>query len=83
MDLYSLSRISEGFSGSDIRDCVQSVHLKVIGEFFESGKAKDKLAQPRSMGMKDFKHILETRRPSVTLDMIASYNKWFEAFKAL
>ncbi len=83
MDLYSLSRISEGFSGSDIRDCVQSVHLKVIGEFFESGKAKDKLAQPRSMGMNDFKHILETRRPSVTLDMIASYNKWFEAFKAL
>ncbi len=83
MDLYSLSRVSEGFSGSDIRDGVQSAHLKVIGEFFESGKAKDKLAQPRSVGMNDFREILETRKPSVTLDMVASYNRWFEAFKAL
>ncbi len=83
MDLYGLSRISEGFSGSDIRDSVQSVHLKVIGEFFESGKAKDKLAKPRSMSMNDFRDILETRKPSVTLDMVASYNRWFEAFKAL
>ncbi len=83
MDLYSLSRVSEGFSGSDIRDGVQSAHLKVIGEFFESGKAKDRLAQPRSIGMNDFREILETRKPSVTLDMVASYNRWFEAFKAL
>jgi SpoVK/Ycf46/Vps4 family AAA+-type ATPase len=83
MDLYSLSRMSEGFSGSDIRDTVQSVHLKVIGEFFESGKAKDKLAQPRPISMNDFREILETRKPSVTLDMVASYNRWFEAFKAL
>jgi len=83
MDLYGLSRMSEGFSGSDIRDSVQSVHLKVIGEFFESGKAKDKLAKPRAIRMNDFRETLETRKPSVTLDMVASYNRWFEAFKAL
>jgi len=83
MDLYSLSRMSEGFSGSDIRDCVQSAHLKVVGEFFESGMAKDKQAQPRAVKMEDFRGILETRRPSVSLDMVASYNKWFDAFKAL
>jgi SpoVK/Ycf46/Vps4 family AAA+-type ATPase len=83
MDLYSLSRMSEGFSGSDIRDCVQSAHLKVVGEFFESGMAKDKQAQPRAVRMEDFRGILEARKPSVSLDMIASYNKWFDAFKAL
>jgi SpoVK/Ycf46/Vps4 family AAA+-type ATPase len=83
MDLYSLSRMAEGFSGSDIRDCVQSAHLKVVGEFFESGMAKDKQAQPRPIKMQDFKGILESRKPSVSLDMIAGYNKWFEAFKAL
>jgi SpoVK/Ycf46/Vps4 family AAA+-type ATPase len=83
MDLYSLSRMSEGFSGSDIRDCVQSAHLKVVGEFFESGMAKDKQAQPRAIRMEDFRGILEARKPSVSLDMVASYNKWFEAFKAL
>ena len=83
MDLYELSRISEGFSGSDIRDVAQSSHLKVVGEFFESGRAQDKQAQPRSIGMEDFRGILETRKPSVSVDMVASYNKWFDAFKAL
>jgi SpoVK/Ycf46/Vps4 family AAA+-type ATPase len=83
MDLYELSRISEGFSGSDIRDVAQSAHLKVVGEFFEAGMAKDKQAQPRSIAMEDFRGILESRRPSVSVDMVASYNKWFDAFKAL
>ena len=83
MDLYELARLSEGFSGSDIRDSVQSAHLMVIGEFFESGKANDKEAQPRPSCMDDFREILETRKPSVSLDMVASYSKWFEAFKAL
>jgi len=83
MDLYQLSRMSEGFSGSDIRDVAQSAHLKVVGEFFESGRAKDKQAQPRSISMEDFRGILEARKPSVSVDMVASYNKWFDAFKAL
>jgi len=83
MDLYELSRMSEGFSGSDIRDVAQSAHLKVVGEFFESGRAKDKQAQPRPIGMGDFRDILEARKPSVSLEMVASYNKWFDAFKAL
>jgi len=83
MDLYSLSRMSEGFSGSDIRDVAQSAHLSVVGEFFESGQAKDKLAHPRPICMDDFRYILEARKPSVSPDMIASYNRWFEAFKAL
>ncbi len=83
MDLHELARMSEGFSGSDIRDVCQSAHLKVIGELFESGRAEDKRAQPRPISMRDFEHILEERKPSVSLDMVASYNKWFDAFKAL
>jgi SpoVK/Ycf46/Vps4 family AAA+-type ATPase len=83
MDLYQLSRMSGGFSGSDIRDVAQSAHLKVVGEFFESGRAKDKQAQPRPVQMDDFRGTLEARKPSVTMEMVASYNKWFEAFKAL
>jgi len=83
MDLYQLSRASGGFSGSDIRDVAQSAHLKVVGEFFESGKAKDKQAQPRAVSMDDFCNILEARKPSVSPEMVASYNKWFDAFKAL
>jgi len=83
VDLHELARLSEGFSGSDIRDVNQSAQLKLIGEFFESGKANDKLAKPRSITMDDFRQILEERKPSVSLDMLALYNRWFEAFKAL
>ncbi|MDD3791767.1 MAG: AAA family ATPase [Candidatus Bathyarchaeota archaeon] len=83
VDLRELARLSEGFSGSDIRDVCQSAQLKLIGEFFESGKAMDKAAKPRALKMVDFRQILEERKPSVSLDMLTSYNRWFEAFKAL
>jgi len=81
--LDEFARLSEGFSGSDIRDICQSAHLKVIGELFESGLASNKQAQPRPISMNDFRMILEERKPSVSLDMVASYNRWFDAFKAL
>jgi SpoVK/Ycf46/Vps4 family AAA+-type ATPase len=83
VDLHELARLSEGFSGSDIRDVCQSAQLKLIGEFFESGKAMDKEAKPRSITMADFRQTLEERKPSVSLDMLSLYNRWFEAFKAL
>jgi SpoVK/Ycf46/Vps4 family AAA+-type ATPase len=83
VDLHELARLSEGFSGSDIRDVCQAAQLKLIGEFFESGQAADKQAKPRSITMNDFRQILEERKPSVSLDMLSLYNRWFEAFKAL
>jgi vacuolar protein-sorting-associated protein 4 len=83
VDLHELARLSEGFSGSDIRDVCQSAQLKLIGEFFETGQAMDKEAKPRPLTMADFRQILEERKPSVSLDMLTSYNRWFDAFKAL
>lgn len=83
VDLHELARLSEGFSGSDIRDVAQSAQLKLIGEFFETGKASDKKAKPRALTMDDFRQILEERKPSVSLDMLSMYNRWFDAFKAL
>jgi SpoVK/Ycf46/Vps4 family AAA+-type ATPase len=83
VDLHELARLSEGFSGSDIRDVCQSAQLKLIGEFFETGQASDKQATPRAIAMDDFRQILEERKPSVSMDMLALYNRWFEAFKAL
>jgi SpoVK/Ycf46/Vps4 family AAA+-type ATPase len=83
VDLHELARLSEGFSGSDIRDVCQSAQLSLIGEFFESGKATDKQAKPRPLTMFDFRQIFDARKPSVSMDMLALYNRWFEAFKAL
>ncbi|MGB9741260.1 MAG: AAA family ATPase [Candidatus Bathyarchaeia archaeon] len=83
VDLHELARLSEGFSGSDIRDVCQAAQLKVIGEFFESGQAINKQATPRALTMDDFRQILEDRKPSVSPEMLGLYNRWFEAFKAL
>jgi vacuolar protein-sorting-associated protein 4 len=83
VDLHELARLSEGFSGSDIKDVCQSAQLKLIGEFFESGQAMDRKNQPRLLTMSDFSQILEDRKPSVSLEMLGLYNRWFEAFKAL
>lgn len=83
VDLHELARLSEGFSGSDIRDNVQSAHLKVIGEFFESGQASNQKAKPRPVTMSDFRQTLEDRKPSVSVEMLTSYTKWSDAFKAL
>ena len=83
VDLHELARLAEGFSGSDIRDVCRSAQLSLIGEFFESGKAMDKEAKPRLLTMADFRQILEERKPSVSLDMLSAYSRWFEAFKAL
>ena len=83
VDLHELARLSEGFSGSDIRDVCQSAQLSLIGEFFETGKAMDKEAKPRALTMIDFKGILEDRKPSVSMGMLSHYSRWFEAFKAL
>lgn len=83
VDFNELSRLTEGFSGSDIRDVCQSAQLRVIGELFESGQASNKRAKPRLLSMEDFLEILQERKPSVSPETLPLYDRWFETFKAL
>lgn len=78
-----LAKISGGYSGSDIHDIVQQVHLKVVREFFSNGNTDDPNAKPRPISMKDFSEILTERRPSVSKEMLFRYENWFKDFKAL
>ncbi|MEM3653705.1 MAG: AAA family ATPase [Candidatus Bathyarchaeia archaeon] len=83
VDFETLALLTEGYTGSDIRDIFQSVQIKVVREFFESGNPSDKRAKPRKIVMKDFEEVLMQRKPSVSLEMVNSYKKWFESFKAV
>lgn len=83
VDLKELARISEGYSGSDIRDVCQAVQLIVVSELFESGKYLDKNSKPRPITMDDFKRVISQRKPSITQDMIKAYELWAENFKAI
>jgi hypothetical protein len=83
ISLEDLSRISEGYSGSDIRDICQGGQLRVVRELFETGKALDKSVQPRPIVMSDFKEIMKSRKPSVSPEMLRAYANWAEQYKAL
>ncbi|MEM3305363.1 MAG: cell division protein CdvC [Saccharolobus sp.] len=78
VNINELAKLTEGYTASDIRDIVQSVHIKVVKEMF-----KDNLAEPRAITMQDFKEILKVRMPSVNPELIKAYEAWTEKFKAL
>jgi len=83
ISLDELSKVSEGYSGSDIRDICQGGQLRVVGELFESGRALDRSVQPRAILMSDFKEIMKARKPSVSPEMLRAYANWAEQYKAL
>ena len=83
LKIEDLAKLSDGYSGSDVKDICQSVQLRVVDELFQSGKGLDSDAYTRSITESDFKEILKMRRPSVSLDMIRAYLRWSEQFKAL
>jgi SpoVK/Ycf46/Vps4 family AAA+-type ATPase len=82
VDVREVATISEGFSGSDVRDICQAVQLKVVSELFETGLISDVNSKPRPITISDFKDVLSRRRPSVTSDMIKAYEMWEENFRA-
>ncbi|MDP7284904.1 MAG: AAA family ATPase, partial [Candidatus Nitrosopelagicus sp.] len=84
----ALATIFDGYSASDIKDICQASQMKVVNELFCSPQFKEPVAgenptQPRDLTSKDFKEILERRKPSVSVEMIRAYYKWSEQFKAL
>lgn len=81
--LELLAKLSDGYSGSDIRDICQSVQLRVVRELFQSGKALDKETTTRPITVSDFKETMRTRRPSVSNEMVNAYTQWSDKFKAL
>lgn len=81
--LETLAKISEGYSGSDIKDICQGVQLRVVRELFKSGKALDKETEARPITMADFKDVMKTRRPSVSPEASRAYIQWSSSFSAL
>ncbi len=83
VDFHALTQLTDGYTGSDIKDICQVVRQEVIRELFESGAADDASSKPRALSMVDFERSISNRKPSVSRDMMREYDKWFEQFKAL
>ena len=83
VELPTLARLSEGYSGSDIKDICQGVQLRVVRELFKSGNALDKESTPRPIDVADFKEIMRARKPSVCAETTRAYTVWSNSFTAL
>ena len=83
VELSTLARLSEGYSGSDIKDICQGVQLRVVRELFKSGNALDKESMTRPITVADFKEIMRTRKPSVSPQAVRAYQDWTNNFAAL
>ena len=81
--LEDLSDLTDGYSGSDIKDVCQSVQISVVSELFAKGEAENKDSKPREITLDDFKAILNNKRPSVSGEMLRAYVQWSENYKAL
>ncbi len=83
VSVETLAKLSEGYSGSDIKDICQGVQLRVVRELFKSGRALDKESQARPIDMADFKEVMKSRRPSVSPEAARAYIQWASSFSAL
>ncbi len=80
VNLEKLAELTEGYSGSDIRDVAVEVQNRVIREFFEKMGGR---GDPRPITMNDFMEVLKVRRPSVDILMIKRLEDWAKRFGAL
>lgn len=83
VDFLELAKRTHGYSASDLYDVIQGVHLKVVREFFESHKTTDFKTTLRSIQRSDFLTVLDERKPSISMNTLSLYEKWYERFKAL
>jgi SpoVK/Ycf46/Vps4 family AAA+-type ATPase len=83
VDLDVLARLSEGYSGSDIKDICQGVQLRVVRELFKTGKALETDTNTRPITVADFKEIMRARKPSVSAEMVRAYAQWSNSYNAL
>ena len=80
VDINKLVELTEGYSGSDIRDIVIEAQNIVISEFFEKHGGK---GEPREITMEDFLKVLRVRKPSVDPIMLKRLKDWAARFGAL
>jgi len=83
VNFATLAKKTAGYSGSDLYDVVQAVHLKVVREVFKSGESENLNVSLRSITKQDFYEVISKRKPSVYKTSIALYDKWFKKLKAL
>jgi vacuolar protein-sorting-associated protein 4 len=83
VNLLAIARLTSGYSGSDLFDVIQAVHLNVVREFFKLGLSDDTTSNLRTITHDDFLRVLDIRKPSISIESINNYEVWYAKYKAL
>jgi SpoVK/Ycf46/Vps4 family AAA+-type ATPase len=81
LNMRSLTLRLEGYSGSDIRDICQSVHMNTVDKLFNSSPTPT--GNPDPITFEDFEDILNKRKPSVSDEYLQTCSKWAEKHAAI
>ncbi|MEM4486735.1 MAG: CDC48 family AAA ATPase [Zestosphaera sp.] len=73
VELEKLAEMTEGFSGADLEALVREAVMLALREKFE----------PRPISMRYFLQALKTIKPSLTRDMLESYQRTYETLKKM
>ncbi|GAV64278.1 AAA domain-containing protein/Vps4_C domain-containing protein [Cephalotus follicularis] len=84
-DIVSICKLTEGYSGSDMKNLVKDATMGPLREALEHGIEITKLKKEdmRPVTLQDFENALQEVRPSVSLSELGIYDKWNKQFGSL
>ncbi|KAL0351140.1 UNVERIFIED_CONTAM: ATPase family AAA domain-containing protein FIGL1 [Sesamum radiatum] len=84
-DTDTICKLTEGYSGSDMKNLVKDASMGPLREALKQGIEITKLKKEdmRPVNLQDFEKALHEVRPSVSLNELGTYEKWNEQFGSL
>ncbi|XP_070052004.1 ATPase family AAA domain-containing protein FIGL1 [Nicotiana tomentosiformis] len=84
-DIVSICRLTEGYSGSDMKNLVKDASMGPLREALKQGIEITKLEKEdmRPVNLQDFEDALQEVRPSVSSTELGAYEDWNKQFGSL
>jgi len=82
VDFGQLAGLTEGCTGSDIRDIFQAVQTRAVREFFEKCEDADPAAKPRDILMSDFLEVISSHGRTVSEHNLTRFRDWTQNYLA-
>ncbi|OMO85351.1 hypothetical protein CCACVL1_10245 [Corchorus capsularis] len=84
-DIDAICKLTEGYSGSDMKNLVKDASMGPLREALKQGIEITKLKKEdmRPVTLQDFENALQEVRPSVSLNELGTYEEWNKQFGSL
>ncbi|KAL1081165.1 hypothetical protein V6Z11_D09G046000 [Gossypium hirsutum] len=84
-DISAICRLTEGYSGSDMKNLVKDASMGPLREALRQGIEITQLKREdmRPVTLQDFENALQEVRPSVSMNELGTYEEWNKQFGSL